>query len=175
MCVCSNHLLSDCTKANGTVEISNVNTVHLQASDDGATLLLNNCLSTTLWNTAGVKMWQDFIKATTSCMHVPLLLKIFKMFVHSYDLVFFCLVGSSWISKRKCGTRSVTILNARTSGPQVCCDCTSQATWPVCGVIIFYRVGIATSLKLLFLLLQVTHCHKRSLLATSWHWFVCFT
>ena len=37
-----------------------------------------------------------------------------------FDLVSSSSAGLLWISKKKLGTRSVTILNARTSDPQVC-------------------------------------------------------
>lgn len=39
-----------------------------QASDDGTTLLQNSCSSMTSPNIAGVKTWNGFIRATTSCM-----------------------------------------------------------------------------------------------------------
>lgn len=58
-----------CVLKPATVYISNSWTVSLpqQTSGGGTTLLRNNCSSTISPNTAGVKMWNGFIKATTSC------------------------------------------------------------------------------------------------------------
>lgn len=71
------------------------------------------------------------------------------------DLVSSSSAGLLWISKRKCGTRSVTILNARTSGPQVCNAAIQtfsnkkqlKDTWSVCGVI---KCGNKTCLRNIF-------------------------
>lgn len=127
-----------------------------------ATSRLRHCQLSLVWKCAEVSQKQQHLvreAGLISCMRVPSLLHVSYIVPNST-------VGLLWISKRKCGIRSVTTLTAGTSGPPV--SSKPQFLLWLC----FKSKLDRTCLRSVLLLSQVTLCHRRSASATSWPWLV---